>query len=214
MEKENSKGDKSNNVLDYVYADDYLKSFSWAAAKIDQKKIEEIVITLFKAWQKKNNVYLLGNGGSATIAMHFTTDLGKGTYCDGKERLHTFCLSENTDLMTALTNDNGWENVYIDQIKGLIKKGDILISFSVHGGKGQDKAGVWSQNILKAIDYAKSQKAITIGFSGFDGGAMKDLCDISLVVPAYVTGQVQDLQFAVMHIICDILASKIKNHQP
>lgn len=193
------------------YAEDYLRNVAWTAAKIDQNKIHKIIDAIFSAWEKQKNLYLFGNGGSATIAMHFATDLGKGTYCEGKERLHTFCLSENTDLMTALTNDNGWENVYLDQIKGLIKEGDILIAYSVHGGKGGDKAGVWSQNILKAIDYAKSSGATTIGFSGFDGGAMKDLCDLCLVVPTFVTGQVQDLQFATMHIICDILTQRIKN---
>ncbi|OGY32839.1 MAG: hypothetical protein A3A61_01420 [Candidatus Woykebacteria bacterium RIFCSPLOWO2_01_FULL_43_14] len=214
MQKEDSSLKETPKPLfNPNYADDYLKSVAWACSKVDQEKIAQIIEVLFRAWQEKKNIYLFGNGGSASIAMHFTTDLGKGTYNEGKDRLRVFCLSENTDLMTALTNDNGWENVYIDQIKGMIGKGDVLIGYSVHGGSGSDKAGAWSQNILKAIDYAKKQGAITVGFSGFEGGVMKTLCDLCLVIPTFVTGQVQDLQFAVMHIICDTLNDRIKHSE-
>src|SRR3990167_4544528 len=127
---------KNQAVNPNTYAGEYLKGVSSVALKIDVEKINRIIDELYRAWQEKSNIFLFGNGGSATIAMHFTTDLGKGSYCEGKERLHTFCLSENMDLVTALTNDNGWENVYIDQIKGLVKRGDILMAFSVHGGSG------------------------------------------------------------------------------
>src|SRR3990167_5182742 len=140
MQKEDSSLKETPKPLfNPNYADDYLKSVALACSKVDQEKIAQIIEVLFRAWQEKKNIYLFGNGGSASIAMHFTTDLGKGTYNEGKDRLRVFCLSENTDLMTALTNDNGWENVYIDQIKGMIGKGDILIGYSVHGGSGSDK---------------------------------------------------------------------------
>lgn len=190
---------------------DYLKESSSIALKIDQKMIIQITDALFKAWRDDKNVFMMGNGGSATIAMHFMNDWGKGTFYEGKERLKTICLVENTDLVTALVNDNGWENLYIDQIKGWVKKGDILVGFSVHGGSGSDKAGVWSQNMLKAYQYAKDLGAVTIGFSGYDGGMMRTLCDLCLVIPGYTTGHVQDAHVAVSHIIGNVLAKKIKS---
>lgn len=193
------------------YVDDYLKESSKIALKIDQKMVQKIIDELFRAWKENRNVFMMGNGGSATIAMHFMNDWGKGTFVDGKERLKTICLVENTDLVTALVNDNGWENLYIDQIKGWIKKGDVLVGFSVHGGSGSDKAGAWSQNMLKAYQYAKDQGATTIGFSGYDGGAMRTLCDLCLVVPGYSTGHVQDAHVAVSHIIGNVLFQKIKS---
>lgn len=193
------------------YINKYLQEVSQAALKIDQEKIQKIIDVVFEAWKQEKTVFMFGNGGAATLALHFETDLGKGTYAEGKRRVNVECLTANPDLITALTNDNGWENLYLDQIKGRVKKGDLLLAFSVHGGKGGDKAGVWSQNVLKAIDYAKSEGAVTVGFSGFDGGAMKDLCDECLVIPAHVTGEVQDLQLAAIHIICDVLKTRIES---
>lgn len=192
------------------YISKYLQEISSAASKIDQEKIQKIIEIIFEAWKEGKTVYMFGNGGSATLALHFETDLGKGTFVEGKRRISVECLSANPDLITALTNDNGWENLYLDQIKGRLNQGDVLAAFSVHGGKGADKAGVWSQNILKAIDYAKREGVKTVGFSGFDGGAMKDVCDTCLVIPASVTGQVQDLQLSAIHIICDILRMRIE----
>src|SRR3990167_10609934 len=102
MQKEDSSLKETHKPLfNPNYADDYLKSVAWACSKVDQEKIAQIIEVLFRAWQEKKNIYLFGNGGSASIAMHFTTDLGKGTYNEGKDRLRVFCLSENTDLMTA-----------------------------------------------------------------------------------------------------------------
>jgi len=201
---------KKNSQIDFEsYLANYLLETIRISKHVDKKAVGKILDALFKAWREEKNVFLAGNGGSATIAMHFTTDLGKGTYSDGKPRLHTFCLSENPDLISALVNDNGWDNLYIDQLRGLIKRGDVFIAFSVHGGSGEDKAGSWSQNLLKAMDYAKKIGAATVGFSGFDGGPMKDLADISLVIPAYKTGHVQDFHFAIMHVVSDLLGKKI-----
>lgn len=209
-----AKTNPSNNLdpkdsPEYIAA--YLKESSKVALKIDQEVISRIVGALFTAWKENKNVFMMGNGGSATIAMHFMNDWGKGTFYEGKDRLQTICLVENTDLVTALVNDNGWENLYVDQIKGWLKKGDILIGFSVHGGSGSAKAGAWSQNMLKAYQYAKDQGAVTIGFSGYDGGAMRTLCDLCLVIPGYTTGHVQDAHVAVSHIIGNVLSQRIKS---
>src|SRR3989344_4209735 len=120
--REEIKDDGFYRVSISDYVSDYLKESSKIALKIDQKVIKKIIDELYRAWKENKNVFLMGNGGSATIAMHFMNDWGKGTFTEGKDRLKTICLVENTDLVTALVNDNGWENLYIDQIKGWIKK--------------------------------------------------------------------------------------------
>ncbi len=194
------------------YINDYLKEASKIALKLDQEMIEKIINEFYRAWRENKNVFIMGNGGSASHSLHFANDWGKGTYSEGKERLKTIPLVDNIDLMTALVNDNGWENVYSDQLKGWIKRGDLLVGYSVHGGSGGDKGGVWSQNMMKAYHYAKEMGATTIGFSGYDGGAMRTFCDLCLVVPGYTTGHVQDAQMAVSHIIGNVLAQKIKGH--
>jgi len=104
-------------------------------------------------------------------------------------------------LSTAIINDNGWEYLYTDQLKRLFNKGDILITISVHGGSGSYKAGLWSQNLMKAIKYVNDNEGFTIGFSGFDGGAMKKMCDFCIVIPAESTPLVEAFHVVLHHLI-------------
>jgi len=103
--------------------------------------------------------------------------------------------------MTALINDEGWNELYIQQLERLFNPGDILIAISVHGGAGEDKAGAWSQNLNKAIAYVKGRKGGTIGFSGFDGGQMKYACNVCIVVPADSTPIVESFHVLLHHFI-------------
>jgi len=136
--------------------------------EISKEDIDEVIELLFDAWKNGNQVFFCGNGGSAGTATHFTCDLFKVTIVEGKKRFKAFCLNDNVPLMTALINDDGWDNLFIEQLKNLYQKGDVLICFSVHGGSGKDKAGAWSQNLLKAMDYVNKNGGKTIGFAGFD----------------------------------------------
>ena len=114
--------------------------------------------------------------------------------------------------MTALINDDGWDNLFIEQLKNLYNKGDVLVCFSVHGGSGKDKAGAWSQNLLKAIDYVNKNGGKTIGFAGFDGGAMKDIATASIVVPFDATPHVEAFHVVLQHLIAFRLKEKIAEY--
>jgi D-sedoheptulose 7-phosphate isomerase len=88
-------------------------------------------------------------------------------------------------LVSAYTNDEGWGSVFSGQLEPWLTKKDIVIGFSVHGGSGDGNAGPWSQNLVAAMKLTKQRGAKVIGFSGFDGGAMKKMADACLVVPIY-----------------------------
>ena len=118
-------------------------------------------------------------------------------------------LGDNIPLVSALTNDNGFENIYTEQLKTWLEKDDVLIALSVHGGSGRDKAGAWSQNLVKAITFAKSRGARTIGITGFDGGIMKDLVDVWINTPSKETFQVEPLHVIVHHVVCETLKRRI-----
>jgi D-sedoheptulose 7-phosphate isomerase len=163
--------------------------------KKQEKEIHKIIKILKTAREKGKQVFICGNGGSAGTTIHMTADFFKIS------ELKTISLDDNVPLMTALINDDGWENLYIEQLKRLYATGDILIAISVHGGSGKDKAGLWSQNITKAIEYVKRHNGITIGFSGFDGGWMKDNCDVCIVVPAESTPIVESFHVVLHHYI-------------
>jgi len=157
--------------------------------------IHKVINVLKKARDEGKQVFIAGNGGSAGCTSHFVCDLVK------MGKIKAMSLVDNPSLMTALINDEGWEELYVQQIERFYCKGDILITISVHGGKGTDKAGKWSQNLMKAIEYVKNNNGITIAFTGFDGGAMKQVCDYCINIPAESTPLVESFHALVQHYI-------------
>jgi D-sedoheptulose 7-phosphate isomerase len=179
----------------------------------NRKDVDRVIELLFEAWKFDKQVFLCGNGGSAGTAAHFMCDLFKVTIIKGKKRFRAHCLNDNIPLITALINDDGWDNVYLEQLKNLFRPGDILICFSVHGGSGHDKAGKWSQNILKAMNYVKFKNGKNIGFAGFDGGEVKKLADVCVVVPFNATPHVEAFHVVLQHLIAFRLREKIRDHK-
>lgn len=191
----------------------YFSEMKEVIDKISRKDINEIVEVLFRAWKNDRHVYIMGNGGSASTATHFMCDLMKTTVVESKKRVKATALVDNIPLVSALTNDCGFSEIYIEQLKNVFNRGDVVIAISVHGGSGSDKAGLWSQNLLKALQYAKDNGGVAIGLAGFDGGAMKKLADYCLVVPANSTPQVESLHAAITHLICLCLKNRIESEQ-
>jgi D-sedoheptulose 7-phosphate isomerase len=182
--------------------------------KLSRERIDRIVELLFSAWKEGRTIFVMGNGGSASTATHFACDLAKCTIVEGKKRFRVICLNDNIPLMSALVNDNGFDNLFSEQLKNLMQEKDYLVAFSVHGGSGKDKAGLWSQNLLKAMLLAKEEyQATLIGFSGFDGGAMKDVADECLVIPFNSTPQVESFHLAMEHLITNCLRKKIEEYE-
>ena len=190
----------------------YFKEIKEICDKVSREDIDKAIEILFDAWRNDNQVFLCGNGGSAGTATHFMCDLFKVTIVEGKKRFKACCLNDNIPLMTALINDEGFDNLFFEQLKTLYRKGDVLICLSVHGGSGEDKAGLWSQNLLKAMDYVKKKGGKTIGFSGFDGGAMKKLADVCIVVPFNATPHVEAFHVVLQHLIAFRIKEKIMEY--
>lgn len=187
----------------------YLTELKGIADTISIDDIEKVIDLLFQAWRNGKQVFICGNGGSASTATHFTCDLAKTTIVDGRKRFKVICLNDNVPLVSALTNDEGYDNLYYEQLRSWFGPGDVLVCISVHGGAGRDKAGLWSQNLLKAMAYARECGGRTIGFSGFDGGPMKEVADACVVVPADSTPQVESFHLTLEHLICTCLRQRI-----
>jgi D-sedoheptulose 7-phosphate isomerase len=179
---------------------------------IDNISIDDIdrtVELLFDVWKRGGQVFTCGNGGSASTATHFACDLAKTTIVGDRKRFRAYCLNDNIPLVSALINDEGFDNLFYEQLRNFFQAGDVLICISVHGGAGSDKAGLWSQNLLKAMKYATDSGGKTIGFSGFDGGPMKEIADACIVVPIDSTPQVESFHLVLEHLICARLREKI-----
>jgi len=189
--------------------ENYLSEMKTATENISVEDVDKAVELLFAAWQRCSQVFICGNGGSASTATHFACDLSKTTIVEGKKRFIAYCLNDNIPLVSALTNDDGFDNLFSEQLKGRFHQDDVLICISVHGGAGRDKAGMWSQNLLKAMKYAQEMGGKTIGLSGFDGGPMKEIADACIVVPVNSTPHVESLHLALEHLITNCLKEKI-----
>jgi D-sedoheptulose 7-phosphate isomerase len=180
----------------------YLRELESIIERVSQEDIDRAIKFLFKAWGEGRQVFLAGNGGSASTATHFACDLAKFTSVEGKKRFQAIALTDNIPLVSALTNDLGWENVYVEQLKNLMREGDVLVVISVHGGSGADRAGVWSQNLLKAAKFVKDNGGKVVGLAGFDGGILKQLADACIVVPSNSTPHVEGFHAVLTHLIC------------
>lgn len=192
----------------------YLDEMQGVIERIDHGKLDQVIEALYETWLNEGTVYLMGNGGSGATASHLVNDFGKCTVVEGHKRLKVIGLTDNASLITALVNDHGFDHLYSEQLLNFMKPGDALIGFSAHGGSGRDKAGLWSQNLLKAFLLAKEYGVKTLGFSGYDGGVMKDLCDLCVVVPIHNTQHVESMHLALGHLVCNGLIQKIRDTEP
>uniref|UniRef100_A0A7V4KCL1 Phosphoheptose isomerase n=1 Tax=Fervidobacterium pennivorans TaxID=93466 RepID=A0A7V4KCL1_FERPE len=159
------------------------------------KVAEEIV----KAFQRGNKVLLCGNGGSAADAQHIAAELSGRFYKDRKP-LFAEALHVNTSYLTAVANDYSYEEVFSRLVLAKGRNGDILIGISTSGN---------SKNIIKAIQTAKDLGMITIGLLGGNGGQLKELCDLNIVVPSNDVARIQEAHITIGHIICEIVEEEL-----
>ncbi len=195
--------------IDLSRTHEYLEEVAQIVEKLDTGSIDKAVGILYEAWKNDNQVFTIGNGGSASTATHLACDLNKWVSNEAARKFRAFALVDNIPLVSALTNDNGWGDVYYEQLRNFFRRRDVLVAISVHGGSGSDKAGLWSQNLLKAVKYAKDNGGKVVGLSGFDGGVLKTASDACIVVPANSTPHVEGMHLVLTHLMCEQLKDLI-----
>ena len=165
--------------------------------------IEKFVEILLEARDRKSSIFFIGNGGSASTASHFANDIAIGTKTFEKP-FRAISLCDNQAVITAIANDDGYEEIFSQQLKVLLKKNDVVVSISASGK---------SSNLLHAIDVAQKMSAITVGISAFDGGKMKEMVDISLHVPTEKGeyGPAEDAHMVLDHLVSNYLMRLVRN---
>jgi D-sedoheptulose 7-phosphate isomerase len=191
------------------YIQNYLADAQAILEKVDADNMNRAIDVLFDAWKNHRQVFIMGNGGSASNATHLAADLVKTIQVGDEKGIRAIPLSDTIPLVSAIVNDLGWGELYTNQLKTMCQPGDVGIAFSVHGGSGSEKAGAWSQNLLKGMQYVKDMGGKTIGFSGFDGGPLAKLADVSIIVKANSTPHVEGLHSVLAHGIVFGLMEKI-----
>lgn len=182
------------SILDSIYS--YISGVSNVLDKLPIDKLEQVIYRLEEARCKEQVVFTCGNGGSAVTAIHFASDLAKGTLVVNKPPIKAKSLCENLALLTAWANDSSFDDIFTETMDPWIKKGDVLIAISSSGE---------SQNVLNAVDMAVNIGASTIGLTGFDGGRLKDKVDICITVPSNSMEQIEDMHLLLCHLFITCL---------
>jgi D-sedoheptulose 7-phosphate isomerase len=195
-----ANGVKQSSDLDNVYLEkqlyDYAVDVAQRVIKSDFEKLAAIVQRIVQAKIDGKTIYTAGNGGSAATASHLCNDLVKGCRVNDRTGFKAVCLADSNAIITCLANDFSYEDIFNIQLKTYAVKGDILV---VYSGSGH------SPNIISALKTAREMGVATIGFSGRDGGKMKDLCDFLLVAPTDSMEQIEDMHMLYEHaMICSL----------
>lgn len=183
-------GESASRVNAFIA--DYLSSLRRCLEILPQEQIAEVIGALEEARSRDAQIFVIGNGGSAATASHMAVDLGKGASLGRSRRFRVLSLTDNVPWMSALSNDESYADVFVEQLRNYARPGDLLLAFSASGN---------SENVLRAVDYANSIGCATIGFSGFAGGRLKDTAASCLVVPSDHMGRIEDAHLVIQHVV-------------
>ena len=171
-----------------TYRDELLK----AIAAIDLDQVNQAIEILAQARDQGRRIFVCGNGGSASTASHFATDLVKGASFGRPDRFRILALTDSLPTITAYSNDVSYECIFAEQLKNFAEAGDVVVAISSSGN---------SPNVLRAVEYANSIGCRTIGLTGRDGGQLGPISQLNIQVAHPHTGRIEDAHMIVLHMI-------------
>ena len=171
----------------------YIEAEKAALDSIPVEKVESIILKLKEAHAEGRQIFLFGNGGSASNASHFATDLGKGSSDVLGKRFKVLSLNDNVSWMTAIGNDYSYEDVYLRQLENYGQAGDIALTMSVSGS---------SPNLVKAVEWANANGLYTIALVGGKQGKLAELANETIVIDDTHYGRAEDCQMGIAHMLC------------
>ena len=177
------------------FSDDYLNYISELVSQLDRSHISQFVDHVLGVRDNKQTIFFLGNGGSASTASHFVNDISLGSR-QFENPFRAVSLCDNQAVITAIANDDGYENIFLQQLQTQAKSGDSMVCISASGN---------SQNLVKAVEWSKANGIYTISLTAFDGGYLKQHTDLNIHVPTKIGeyGPAEDLHM----VICGLIGS-------
>ena len=177
-------------------ADEYIRKEIEVLQSLDRKSIAKALDKLTEAWENERDIYIFGNGGSSATASHFENDFNKGVSEPLEKKFRFHCLNDNMSTVMAVANDLGFEEVFRFQLVNRVKKDDIIMAISGSGN---------SKNVLNAVEYAKEKGAYIIGITGYDGGKLMGLSDLSLHADINSMQITEDIHMMFDHLMMSVL---------
>ncbi len=179
----------------------YLQDLHSTLDMIPRNQIQKMIGLLKEARVNDRQVFAMGNGGSASTASHFVADLGKNTRAEGLPHFRAFALTDNVASITAYANDEGYENIFSQQLAASVQSNDVVIGISASGN---------SKNVLNAISLANEKGATTIGLTGFDGGKLGSLAQLHIHIPSNRIEQVEDIHMMIEHMVVSAIKEETR----
>jgi len=170
----------------------YIQLLKDTLDQLDREQINKAIHAFLKVFEDGGTIYTFGNGGSGATASHAAGDFLKGASYGLQKRFKIICLNDNVPSMMAIANDIGWDDIFIEPLKNFLQPHDLVIGISGSGN---------SNNVVKAMQYAKEQGATTIAFCGFKGGRIKEIADIVIHSKAMDMEIAEDVHMIVFNII-------------
>ncbi len=168
-------------------------------SRLDPDALAKAARILLDGYVRRGRVYTMGNGGSASTAQHFACDLAKYVIPAGRRPFDARCLTDNMSLYTAWANDAAREDVFVNQMRGLLTAEDVVIAVSVHGGSG------FSADLVKGVRFANETGARTIALTGFDGGILHREAACAIRVPVESTPQTEAIHLVIEHLLMHLI---------
>ena len=174
---------------------DYIRLETEILQQMDVDAINDAMNLLYEALHQESNIYIFGNGGSSATASHFQNDFNKGISEHTEKKFRFQCLNDNMATVMAVANDIGFEEIFRFQLTGKVKPTDLIIAISGSGN---------SKNVLNAVEYAKGQGCKVIGLTGYSGGELRKMSDVSLHVPINSMQITEDLHMVLDHLMMSV----------
>jgi D-sedoheptulose 7-phosphate isomerase len=185
------------------FSDEYLEYLTTLIAQLDRSAISQFADLLLQSRENKTTTFFLGNGGSASTATHFVNDVSLGSR-QFEKPFRAISLCDNQAVITAIANDDGYENIFLQQLQTLATAGDTIVCISASGN---------SKNLIKAIEYARENNIYVVGLTAFDGGYLKENCDLNIHVPTKIGeyGPAEDLHMVICGLVGSYFRAKFLN---
>jgi D-sedoheptulose 7-phosphate isomerase len=171
---------------------DYFRGLQNVLDHLDHDVVDRFAEAIWRGYEEGRTLFIFGNGGSAALASHFACDIGKGTVAHGRRRLRAISLTDNVPLMTAWANDSCYEDIFAEQLRGLVEEGDLVLAIT---GSGR------SPNIVRGLEVAREAGATTLVLTGNDGGRVKALADLCLIIRSGSIQHIEDAHLCSTHAI-------------
>ena len=181
--------------------DEYFLQMQNVLADVSREAILTTVSRLYQAWEQRKQVFVLGNGGSASTASHVANDLSKATIVPGAARMKVISLTDNMALISAWANDTSYDAIFKEQLENLMEAGDTVIAISASGN---------SPNVLRAMEFARQNGAFTIAWTGLSGGQLKDGTDLCVHAPTEDVGMIESVHLVIDHLVTRQLWQRIQ----